>query len=247
MRLFFISFLTAFLFFPANTTHLVVEEEIKEEVIELKTKIGSIYIWLYQDIPLHRSNFIKLTEEGHYDGTLFHRVITNFMIQGGDPYSKRKDKQDSLGEGDVGYSLKAEITRKYFHQRGVVAAARNPDDINPNRESSGCQFYIVQGRKMTDEDLLKYEKRVRDGIKDSTFTFTEKERKVYQEIGGTPWLDQQYTIFGEVISGMGIVDQIANAKRDKKDRPLKDYKMDMNVIRLTSTELKQRFSFTVPK
>lgn len=232
--------------FSLSPTVAVQESDEPEEIIEMKTSAGTIYIWLYKDIPLHRENFLKLTKEGHYNGTLFHRVITDFMIQGGDPYSKRKDKQDSLGEGDVGYTVKAEFNRKYFHKRGVIAAARNPDDVNPNRESSGCQFYIVQGKKMTDEGLTKDEKRIQTRLKDTTYQFTDYERKCYKEMGGTPWLDQQYTIFGEVISGMEVVDKIAAAKRDKKDRPLKNIKMEVKVIRLRPSELLTKFNYKIP-
>lgn len=236
-----------FLIFNAGfSRNEIILEEAQEEIIEIKTRHGKIHVYLYKDIPIHRENFIKLTQKGHYDKTLFHRVIKDFMIQGGDPYSKRKDKQDSLGEGDVGYTLPAEFNRKYFHKRGVIAAARNGDDVNPERRSSGCQFYIVQGRKMTDEDLLKYELRVQKSLKDSTFHFSEVEREHYKKIGGTPWLDCSYTIFGEVISGMDAVDIIASEKRDEKDRPLKNVAMDVNVVYYSKKELLEKFNYTIP-
>ena len=185
------------------------------------TSYGNIQIHLYKNTPLHKANFLKLAKAHYFDSTEFHRVIEGFMIQGGDPYSKMPDKQDSIGEGGPDYELKAEFRPEYFHKRGVIAAARNGDDVNPERKSSGCQFYIVQGKIYpSDSSLAKHLKRVREGIKDNAFDWTAEQKKVYAEKGGTPWLDKQYTVFGEVVSGIEVVDAIAKAKKDSKDRPV---------------------------
>lgn len=137
----------------------------KVEVAEIKTQFGSIYVWLYNDTPIHRKNFIKLAKKGFFDKTTFHRVIKTFMIQGGDPYSRMPEKKDSIGEGGPGYELKAEI--KHTHQRGVLAAARNGDEVNPERRSSGSQFYIVQGMKYTDAQLDQAESRINGWLKNN--------------------------------------------------------------------------------
>lgn len=179
------------------------------------TDSGTIIVRLYDETPKHRDNFLKLVKQKFYDSVLFHRVIKNFMIQGGDPDSKHPKPGAELGNGDVGYTVPAEFNEKLFHKRGVLAAAR---DDNPKKASSGCQFYIVQGKVFPDSVLDKQEKRMNIKI-------PEDHRKVYRTIGGTPWLDGNYTVFGEVIKGMEVVDKIANMKTDKADRPLIDIRM----------------------
>ena len=215
----------------------------KEKIIEIKTPKGVVYVWLYKDTPKHRNNFLKLAEEGYFDSTLFHRVIRGFMIQGGDPFSRLPEKIDSLGEGGPGYLIDAEFTRKHFHKRGVIAAARDGDDINPEKKSAGSQFYIVQGRTFDEQGMKKNLQRVRKGTGDSTFNWTSEELRIYQETGGTPWLDQQYTIFGEVLGGMYVVDAIASVSTDEKDRPKEDIRMDVNVIEMTRKEIRKKFGY----
>ncbi len=241
--------------------------------VKITTTEGDIIIELYDDTPVHRDNFIKLVKKHYYDSLLFHRVIKNFMIQTGDPFSKNAKPGSRLGLGGPGYTLPAEIRPNHFHKRGAVAAARQSDDVNPERRSSGSQFYIVQGRKYTPEQLNKLERRLKaiyrndltmkfltdkanKAYRDTLdmlakakktneivkfrnrvyklalkkygkhdFKFTEEQRKIYTTVGGAPHLDGQYTVFGEVIKGMDVVDKIANSKTDVFNRPLKDIKI----------------------
>lgn len=181
----------------------------------LSTKYGKVVLELYNKTPKHQANFVKLCKKHFYDGTLFHRVIPGFMIQGGDPESKHAKPGQELGNGDVGYRIPAEFRKAYFHKRGALAAAR---DNNPEKASSGCQFYIVQGKKFTEAELKIIEER-------TGHTFTPQQMKVYETIGGAPHLDGNYTVFGQVLKGMDIVDKIAEQKRDKYDRPLVDQKI----------------------
>ena len=182
----------------------------------MNTKYGTIKLKLYNETPKHRDNFLKLTNEKFYDGVLFHRVIKDFMIQAGDPDSKNAKPGVMLGSGDVGYTIPAEFNEKFYHKKGVLAAAR---DNNPTKASSGCQFYIVEGRKFTDDELNNLEKQMKR-------TFTPEQREVYKTIGGTPHLDMGYTVFGEVISGLNFVDSIANVKTGVGDRPLEEIKIN---------------------
>lgn len=191
--------------------------------VELITTEGTIFLRLYDSTPLHRDNFLRLVKSGYYDSVLFHRVIKNFMIQAGDPNSRHAPAGQPLGDGGPGYTIPAEFRTTIFHRRGVLAAAREGDDVNPQKASSASQFYIVQGRKFTDAGL------------DSVETFRLKGRKippdqreVYKTIGGTPHLDQNYTVFGEVVSGMDVVDQIAavpTSKGQDRDRPLQNVRI----------------------
>jgi len=195
------------------------KKDLKKDV-EMVTDYGTMIIRLSDSTPLHRDNFLKLVKQHYYDSILFHRVIKNFMIQAGDPKSKNAHPDSTLGEGDVGYTIPAEFRVSLFHKKGVIAAARENDSTNPLKASSGGQFYIAQGRKFTDSGL------------DSTETIRLKGRKiplshreVYKTIGGVPHLDQNYTIFGEVIEGLPVIDSIASVKtsgREGGDRPLKD-------------------------
>ncbi len=182
---------------------------------------GTIKVMLYDSTPKHKENFIKLANEGFFDGTLFHRVIQGFMVQGGDPDSKGAAPGRQLGMGGPGYTLDAEIGAPHF--RGTLAAARLGDAQNPQRRSSGSQFFIVQGRDVNDQMLNSIENT--NGIK-----YSEAQRNLYKEVGGAPFLDGQYTVFGEVVEGMEIVDQIAAAQKDQFDRPTEDVKMTVKIL-----------------
>jgi len=191
----------------------------KRQTVEITTEFGVIKIMLYNETPKHRDNIIKLAGEHYYDSLLFHRVIREFMDQGGDPDSKHAPAGAMLGGGDIGYTIPAEFNPLLFHKKGALAAARNN---NPQKASSGCQFYIVQGKKMTDAELDNIERQ--RGVK-----YTPEQREVYKTIGGTPQLDQNYTVYGEVYEGLNVVDSIANVPVDHNDRPLKDVRMYMKV------------------
>lgn len=193
-------------------TVLVVSAHAQKNTIVITTEHGKITMDLYDNTPKHRDNMLKLVKEKFYDGTLFHRVIPEFMIQGGDPDSKNAKKDQMLGNGDVGYRVDAEINQENFHQYGALAAAR---DNNPDKSSSGCQFYIVVGKKFTDEQLDQLSQR-------TGRTFTPAQREVYKTIGGTPHLDGNYTVYGQVTSGMDVVEKIIDAKRNQYDRPYDD-------------------------
>lgn len=242
----------------------------KETLVKIETTLGDIEVKLYNETPKHRDNFIKLVKDGVYEGTLFHRVIKDFMIQAGDPDSKNAPKGKMLGTGDVGYTVPAEfVYPKYFHKKGALSAARQGDEVNPNKESSGCQFYIVTGKVFSDSTLLNMEQQKnqnkvteafnalaqkhmkeiykmrkandQDGLfalqdtlfiqaeaeaaKQPDFHFTPEQIKAYTTVGGTPHLDGEYTVFGEVIEGMDVVDKIQQVKTDRSDRPEEDVKI----------------------
>ncbi len=200
------------------------QQNTKNTMILLETTKGNIKIELYNDTPVHSNNFVKLTKEGYYDGMLFHRVIEGFMIQGGDPDSKTAAPGERLGSGGPGYTLPAEIIPNHFHKRGAIAAARTGDQGNPMRRSSGSQFYIVHGQKTPASQLKAYSRY--------GFEFSDEQLKTYEEIGGAPTLDAQYTVFGEVVDGMEVVDMIASAQKDGADRP----KEDIKIIKATAIE-----------
>ena len=192
--------------------------------IKIETQKGDIVVRLYDETPKHRDNMLKLIGEGYYDGTLFHRVIKDFMIQGGDPESKGAPAGKHLGAGGPDYTIEAEIKPDLFHKRGAVAAARESDNVNPERESSASQFYIVYGRRFNDSMLddvqLKLDKNTGGTVK-----LTPEIREAYKRLGGTPHLDGQYTVFGEVIEGLETVDSIQWVETDKNDRPIEDIKI----------------------
>jgi cyclophilin family peptidyl-prolyl cis-trans isomerase len=248
------------------------------DIVSIHTSYGIIKVKLYDNTPKHRDNFLALAQSGFFDSTLFHRVIEGFMIQAGDPDSKHAQAGQLLGEGDTTYKLPAEFVDEYLNKRGALAAARESDDVNPKKESSACQFYIVQGKKFTDAGLDSAErkrerytrsfilidilKKKNDTIelkkfrkfmeqrdipniyvmlnqyhslvdaeynKTKPWKLTQKQREVYKTIGGAPHLDGAYTVFGEVISGMDIVDKIASLKYDSNDRPIKDIRLWMEI------------------
>ena len=198
----------------------------------LETTAGNIRISLYDETPLTRDNFLKLTKMGIYDSLLFHRVIKDFMIQSGDTNSKHAKPGQLLGTGDFDYTTEAEFRLpEIFHRRGVVAMAREGDDVNPERRSSACQFYIVWGKIFDDAKIAKVQERI-DSATQGQVKLTPEMIEVYKTTGGTPHLDGQYTVFGEVVEGMDVVDQIQQAKTDKNDRPLED----IRILRATVTK-----------
>lgn len=273
-RLFYIAALSAALGLVScnniNNNKQNSTEMEKETVVLMKTDKGDIKIKLYNETPKHRDNFLKLVKDGTYEGLLFHRVIKDFMVQGGDPESKNAPKGKMLGAGDVGYTIPAEfVYPKYYHKKGALAAARQGDQVNPQKESSGCQFYIVTGKKYSDQELLSmenqmneakvtnifndiarkniakirelqqkkdqnalydlqeqiYAQAVKEAEKMPDFKFTAEQIADYRNIGGTPFLDNQYTVFGEVVEGLEVVDSIQVVKTDRGDRPVDDIRI----------------------
>ncbi|HRH01609.1 MAG TPA: peptidylprolyl isomerase [Bacteroidia bacterium] len=257
----------------------VVTANATDSIVQISTALGIIKVKLYNETPIHRDNFLKLVREKTLDSTLFHRVISNFMIQGGDVTSKNATPEAMLGNGDVGYTLPAEIKPAFFHKKGALAAARQGDNVNPLKASSGCQFYIVQGNKFAPSDLDAMENRhnmqLKQGLfqqiimrpendalknrfianqqnqnqdslavlnkiaEDLTnaeaaklvpFKYSEEQKKVYSEIGGTPHLDGEYTVFGEVIEGLEVIDKIAAVEKGSNDRPKQDLRMFCKII-----------------
>lgn len=189
--------------------------------VKVTTDSGVMVIRLYDKTPLHRANFIKLTNEHFFDSLLFHRVISEFMIQGGDPQSKYAQADQMLGSGDVGYTIPAEFDTNFIHKKGALAAARTN---NPAKASSGCQFYIVQGKKYTDTDIKNME--MMKGRK-----YSAAQKNAYKTIGGTPQLDMEYTVFGEVESGLDVIDKIASVQKGNADRPVGNVHMYIEVIK----------------
>jgi len=209
------------------------EKEV--ELVKIKTSFGDVLIYLYDQTPQHKANFLKLAQTGYLNGTTFHRIIPNFMIQGGDPDSKDSTKEH-LGGGGPGYTVPAEFNDKIIHKYGTLAGAR---DNNPKKESSGSQFYIVTGKKWTDDELNSMEQRI--GRK-----YTEEQRKTYKMLGGDPFLDGNYTVFGEVVTGMDVVEKIGNQPvRDKQEnRPVHNIAMTAEIVKITSAELTKKYHFT---
>lgn len=206
--------------------------EEKNAKVKVSTTFGDIILRLSDATPKHRDNFLKLAEEGFYDGALFHRVIGGFMIQGGDPDSKGAASNRRLGNGGPGYTVDAEFVDSLVHLKGALAAARKGDAANPTRASSGSQFYIVQGKPVPPQMLLEFEAQRNHG-KDSTdfFIYTDEQVAAYQELGGTPHLDGGYTVFGYVIEGLSIVDSIASVPVERgTNRPLEDVIMNVEVL-----------------
>lgn len=192
----------------------------------IDTDLGQMEIMLYDQTPKHRDNFIKLAKEGFYNGLLFHRVIPEFMVQGGDPTSKNAEPGQMLGSGGLDYRVDAEILPELFHQKGALAAAR---DNNPEKKSSSCQFYIVTGKKYTADELKKLAPRMGR-------TLTQEQFDTYQSVGGSPHLDGNYTVFGQVTKGIDIPEKISRVERNSSDRPSKD-------IQIKSIKIKKKFMF----
>jgi len=247
--------------------------------VEISTELGVMVVRLYDETPKHKENFLKLAREGFYDGTLFHRVMAKFMIQGGDPKSREAGPEENLGSGGPGYTIDAEFVSGLIHKKGALAAARTPDHVNPTRASSGSQFYIVQGDLVTRETVLNmqnqrkdqrrkklfqqvlmmpeqkenlelykkfYEAQDEQGHLDmveklaplldslltamGSFSYTEEQLNAYATIGGAPNLDEDYTVFGEIVSGMDVLDKIAAVQTGNADRPTKDITMKVRII-----------------
>lgn len=189
--------------------------------VQIQTEYGNMTVELFNTTPLHRDNFVKLVKEGFYDDLLFHRVMNNFMIQGGDPDSRGAEPGRGLGSGGPGYRIKAEIGEKHF--KGRLSAARTPDGVNPERESSGSQFFVVDGN-ITNENMLN-QTAAKEG-----FTYTEQEKEIYRTVGGAAFLDGQYTVFGQVVEGLDVIDKIAVVQTDSRDRPDQDVKMKIVLL-----------------
>ncbi len=202
-------------------TFTLVTCQKKEQHILIETELGNMKVLLYNSTPKHRDNMVKLVKEGFYDGLLFHRVINNFMIQGGDPDSRNASMQQMLGQGGPGYTIDAEIGA--YHFKGALSAARLSDAVNPEKASSGSQFFIVQGYKVQDQELDRWEQE--KGIK-----YTPEQRKLYREVGGYPFLDNDYTVFGEVVEGLDVIDRIAALPVGTADRPVKDITIKISLL-----------------
>ena len=202
---------------------ILVEQPI-DCLVEISTDYGNITIRLSNATPQHRDNFTKLAEDGYFDGSLFHRVINGFMIQGGDPNSKNAKPGQPLGMGGPGYTVPAEFVDSLIHTKGAIAAARTGGPSNPEKRSSGSQFYLVQGNVYSDQQLDMAESR--KGIR-----YTPEQRKAYTTVGGTPQLDREYTVFGYVVDGLEVIDKIAAVGTDNRDRPRKDVTMKIKVIK----------------
>lgn len=211
-------------------SHADPTESKKEFLVKIKTSHGTMHAVLFDQTPLHKANFIKLTRKKFYNGLLFHRVIQNFMIQGGDPKSKNSKSGEPLGANDLDYKIPAEINKNLFHQKGALAAAR---DDNSRKESSACQFYIIQGRILKDSELDRHKGKL-----------TKEQRDTYKRIGGNPHLDGNYTVFGQVIGGIQTIDKIASQPTDRRNRPQKDIKMKISVKKLSRKKITKRFNYS---
>ncbi|MBK9176316.1 MAG: peptidylprolyl isomerase [Flavobacteriales bacterium] len=197
-------------------------------LVEVQTERGTFILALFNETPTHRDNFLKLVREQAYDSLLFHRVIPGFMVQGGDPDSKRALPGEALGQGEPGYTLPTEIVAGAVHTRGALAAARQSDQVNPERRSSGSQFYIVQGKTFQADELAQVAER---GARMGTpISYTAEQVAEYAQSGGAPHLDGAYTVFGEVVEGMEVIDAISQESCDGRDRPIKDIRMFMRVM-----------------
>ena len=203
----------------------VYSQSVKRTEVLLQTSMGNVRIQLYNETPKHRDNFLKIVNSKQMDGMLFHRVVKDFMIQTGDPDSRKAKPGQVLGNHQIGKDFPAEIIYpQFFHKRGALAAARQPDNENPDKKSSGSQFYIVWGKKFSEHQLNFYQSVI-DTVTNFKVKFTPEIRKVYQEVGGTPFLDGQYTVFGEVTEGLEVIDRIQQVEVDAWSRPKEDVKI----------------------
>jgi cyclophilin family peptidyl-prolyl cis-trans isomerase len=209
----FFSFILLLIFSPG------IQSQTAAHTVLIETSKGKMKCILYEQTPMHTDNFINLVNEEKYNGILFHRVIKDFMIQSGDLNSKNAPKGTALGSGGPGYRIPAEFHPDLYHKKGAMAAARQGDNTNPNRESNGSQFYIVQGKVFSDEQLNQMESS------GAHIKFTAEQRMFYKTLGGSPHLDYEYTVFGEVIEGLQVIDAIASEPTDERDRPLEDVKI----------------------
>ncbi|HEV7348899.1 peptidylprolyl isomerase [Telluribacter sp.] len=206
----------------------------KDYLVTITTDLGTMRLILHDQTPQHKANFIKLAKEGFYDGLLFHRIIEDFMIQGGDPNSRKAEAGAALGSGDVGYTIPAEFRPELFHRKGALAAAR---DNNPQKASSGCQFYIVDGRTWSETDLARQMGR-------AARQPTPEQQQVYKTVGGTPHLDGAYTVFGQVIDGLPLIDTLADQPRDARDRPEANMTMKVSVELLRKKKITKRYGYS---
>ncbi|MFB6257439.1 MAG: peptidylprolyl isomerase [Flavobacteriales bacterium] len=202
----------------------------EEAIVAFHTKFGTMKAKLYNATPKHRDNFLKLVEKGFFDSTSFHRVIEGFMIQGGDPLTKKEDPDKKIGQGGPGYTIEAEIRDSLFHRKGALAAARKGDKQNPERRSSGSQFYIVDGRRYGESSLDKLEKRKKKRL-GNDFAFSQEQVEAYKKEGGTPKLDGAYTVFGQVFEGKSVIDSIAAVPvQSSNDRPVTPVRMEVEIL-----------------
>lgn len=221
-------------FFFISTLSVSAQRKRKDYLVTIETSFGTMHAILYDEAIQHKKNFLKLVDDKFYDGLLFHRVIQSFMIQGGDPASKNAKEGVMLGEGDVGYQVPAEITPTLFHKKGALAAAR---DNNPAKASSGCQFYIVQGKVWDDSTLSKQMARSPQRI------YTSEQKNVYKTIGRTPHLDGNYTVFGQVIDNLWVIDSVAKQRTDKNNRPLTDIAMKVSGKKMKKKKISKLYAY----
>ena len=285
MKKLFFSILVVILFISCTA------QSPKEELVSIQTEYGDMLILLYDETPQHKENFLKLAKEGFYDSTTFHRIIDGFMIQGGDPNSK-DDNEMNDGQGGPGYTIPAEFNSALIHKRGAIAAARTGGPQNPEKRSSGSQFYIVDGNVLSEAEMLgmtqninmqREEEMMRDFVQkpenkfyldalirnqnnrnqDSLnllieeikpqallgfeeFSYTDEQMEVYTTIGGTPFLDNNYTIFGELLSGFDVIDSIATQPKSPRDRPLTDIPMTVKVKEMARDKISKEYGYTWP-
>jgi peptidyl-prolyl cis-trans isomerase B (cyclophilin B) len=286
------SILSLFLF--VSLLSACAQNSKKEQVVTIKTKFGDMVAILYDETPKHKANFLKLAKSKYYDSLLFHRVISEFMIQGGDPDSKKAVAGQPLGRGGPGYTIDAEFNPKFFHEKGALSAARLPDGMNPTKASSGSQFYVVQGKKIPTEELTQLELNLNNQRKGAilreiimmpkneslrsligqkqqaqdgqwlnsffeksdtliakekpdykSFAFTPQQKETYSTIGGAPFLDGDYTVFGKVIKGLEVIDKIAEQK-GPADRPTEDIRMFVTVEEMSRKKIEKEFGYTFP-
>jgi cyclophilin family peptidyl-prolyl cis-trans isomerase len=210
----------------------------KDYVVTMETNMGTAHIILYDETPLHKANFIKLAKSKFYDSLLFHRVISNFMIQGGDPDSKKADANARLGAGGTSMErIPFEFTPVRVHKKGALAAAR---DGNREKKSSACQFYIVHGRKYSDEEVTKVEKM-------NNISYTNQQRMEYVSVGGTPSLDNEYTVFGELLNNVELVDKIAAVEKGDANRPIENIRMKLTVKKMSKRRISKKYKYEFPK